>query len=155
MDRWGNLYTFCPIFSINRKLLKKPMDFFKVHILRLHLYKILEHQNTLYDSTGSMVTKDEEEEKSVQSLSQVCLFVNPWIAARQASLSITNSWRLLKLRSIELVMPSISSSVIPFSSHPQSFPASGSFQINQFFILGGQSIGDSASVAVFPMNIQE
>ena len=116
MDRWGNLYTFCPIFSINRKLLKKPMDFFKVHILRLHLYKILEHQNTLYDSTGSMVTKDEEEEKSVQSLSQVRLFVNPWTAARQASLSITNSWRLLKLRSIELVMPSISSSVIPFSS---------------------------------------
>ena len=97
VDRWGNLYTFCPIFSINRKLLKKPMDFFKVHILRLHLYKILEHQNTLYDSTGSMVTKDEEEEKSVQSLSQVRLFVNPWTAARQASLSITNSWRLLKL----------------------------------------------------------
>ena len=63
-----------------------------------------------------MVTKDEEEEKSVQSLSQVRLFVNPWTAARQASLSITNSWRLLKLRSIELVMPSISSSVIPFSS---------------------------------------
>ena len=43
----------------------------------------------------------------------------------------------------------------PLLLHPQSFPASGSFQINQFFILGGQSIGDSASVAVFPMNIQE
>ena len=42
----------------------------------------------------------------------------------------------------------------PLLLHPQSFPASGSFQINQFFILGGQSIGDSASVAVFPMNIQ-
>ena len=53
-----------------------------------------------------MVTKDEEEEKSVQSLSQVRLFVNPWTAARQASLSITNSWRLLKLMSIKSVMPS-------------------------------------------------
>jgi len=43
---------------------------------------------------------------SVQSLSRVQLFATPWIAARQASLSITNSWSLLKLMSIELVMPS-------------------------------------------------
>ena len=43
---------------------------------------------------------------SVQSLSHVWLFVSPWTAARQASLSITNSWNLLKLMSIELVMPS-------------------------------------------------
>ena len=43
---------------------------------------------------------------SVQSLSHVRLFVTPWTAARQASLSITNSWSLLKLMSIELVMPS-------------------------------------------------
>ena len=80
---YGNLYTFCPSFSINWKLLRKSMDFFEVHILWLHLYKILEHQNTLYDSRGSMVAKDEEEEKSVQSLSRVQLFVNPWTAARQ------------------------------------------------------------------------
>ena len=65
---------------------------------------------------------------SVQSLSRVRLFATPWVAARQASLSITNSWSLLKLMSIELVMPStISSSVVPFSSHPQCLPASGSF----------------------------
>ena len=43
---------------------------------------------------------------SVQSLSRVRLFVTPWISAHQASLSITNSWSLLKLMSIELVMPS-------------------------------------------------
>ena len=48
--------------------------------------------------------------------------------------------------------PTISSSVVPFSSHFQSFPASGSFQMSQFFTSGGQSIGASASV--FPMNIQ-
>ena len=42
---------------------------------------------------------------SVQSLSHVRLFATPWTAARQASLSITNSWSLLKLKSIELVMP--------------------------------------------------
>ena len=51
--------------------------------------------------------------------------------------------------------PTISSSVIPFSSHLQSFPASGSFQMSQFFASGGQSIGVSASASVLPMNIQD
>ena len=50
--------------------------------------------------------------------------------------------------------PTISSSVIPFSSHLQSFSASGSFQISQFFTSGGQSIGVSASASVLPMTIQ-
>ena len=49
----------------------------------------------------------------------------------------------------------ISSSVIPFSSCLQSFPASGSFQMSQFFTSGGQSIGVSASASVLPMNIQD
>ena len=49
----------------------------------------------------------------------------------------------------------ISSSVIPFSSHLQSFPASGSFPVSQFFASGGQSIGVSASTSVLPMNIQD
>ena len=51
--------------------------------------------------------------------------------------------------------PAISSSVVPFSSHPQSFPASGSFQMSQLFTSGGQSIGASASTSVLPMNTQE
>ena len=50
--------------------------------------------------------------------------------------------------------PTISSSVIPFSSRLQSCPASGSFQMSRFFASGGQSIGVSASVSVLPMNIQ-
>ena len=50
--------------------------------------------------------------------------------------------------------PTISSSVIPFSSLLQSFPASGSFQMTQFFASSGQSIGISASASVLPMNIQ-
>ena len=49
--------------------------------------------------------------------------------------------------------PTISSSVIPFSSCPQSFPASGSFPVSQLFTSGGQSIGVSASASVLPMNI--
>ena len=51
--------------------------------------------------------------------------------------------------------PIISSSVIPFSSRLQSFPASGSFPMSQFFASGGQSIGVSASASVLPMNIQD
>ena len=51
--------------------------------------------------------------------------------------------------------PAISSSVIPFSSHLQSFPESGSFQTSQLFRSGGQSIGVSASASVLPMNTQD
>ena len=51
--------------------------------------------------------------------------------------------------------PAISSSVVLFSSHLQSFPASGSFQMSQLFALGGQSIGVSASTSVLPMNTQD
>ena len=51
--------------------------------------------------------------------------------------------------------PTISSSVVPFSSCPQSFPASGSFLISHYFASGGQIIGVSASASILPMNIQD
>ena len=50
--------------------------------------------------------------------------------------------------------PTISSSIVPFSSCPQSFPASGAFPISQLFTSGGQSIGASASASILPINIQ-
>ena len=93
---------------------------------------------------------------SVQSLSHVLLFATPWIPAPQASLSISNSESLLKLMSIKSLM--LSNHLIfhsPFSSHLQSFPGSGSFQISQLFASGGQSIGVSASTSVLPMNTQD
>ena len=93
---------------------------------------------------------------SVQSLSRIWVFVTPWIAACWASLSITNSRRLLKLTSIELVRhPAISSSVVPFSSCPQTLPASGSFPMSQLFAWGGQSIRVSAPASVLPVNTQD
>ena len=93
---------------------------------------------------------------SVQSLSHVQLFTTPWITARQASLSITNSQRLLKLMPIVSVMPSSHFILCrPFSSFPQSFPASGSFLMGQLFVWGGQSIGVSASASVLPTNTQD
>ena len=93
---------------------------------------------------------------SVQSLSRVRLFVTPWTTACQASLSITNSQSLLKIMSMsQWCHPTISSSVVPFSSRLQSFPASASFHMSQFFVSGGRRIGVSASTSVFPMNIQD
>ena len=78
---------------------------------------------------------------SVQSLSHVQLFETPWTAAHQASLSITNSWSLLKFMSIESVMPSNHLILCrPLSSCPQPFPASGSLPMNQLFASDGQSI---------------
>ena len=93
---------------------------------------------------------------SVQFLSWVWLFVIPWTAACQTSLSITNSWSCSNSCPLSWwCYPTISSSVIPLSSCLQSFEASGSFPRSQFFASGGQSIGVSASASVFPMNIQD
>ena len=90
----------------------------------------------------------------VQSLSCVRLSVIPWTAASQppcpslspkisSNSSSTSQW----------CSPTISSSVFPFSSCLQSFLASGSFPMNQFFTSGGQSIGASASASVLPMDV--
>ena len=84
---------------------------------------------------------------SVQSLSHVQLFETPQTAACQASLSITNSWSLLRLMSIESVM--LSNHLILCWSlllPPSIFPRSGSFPMSQFFTLGGQNIGVSCSI---------
>ena len=93
---------------------------------------------------------------SVQSLSRVRLFATPWTAARQASLSITNFRSPPKPMSIVSVMPSNHLILfVPFSSCLQTFPASRSFPISQFYPSGGQSIGVSASASVLPVNIQD
>ena len=93
---------------------------------------------------------------SVQSLTCVRLFATPWTAACQASLSITNSWSLLKLVSIELVMPSNHLILChPFLPLPSIFLSISVFSMSQFFTSDGQSIGVSASASVLPMNIRD
>ena len=73
----------------------------------------------------------------------------------QATLSITNSWSLLRLMSMESVMPSNYLILcLPFSSCPQSLPTSGSFPMSLLFTSHGQKLGASASASVLPMNIQ-
>ena len=81
---------------------------------------------------------------SVQSLSCVWFFATPWTAAHQPFLSISNFQSLLKLMSIDSIQPSHPLS-FPFSSHLQSFPALGSFQISRFFTSGSQSFSFSIS----------
>ena len=91
---------------------------------------------------------------SVQWLSHVWLFGNPWTVACQASLSITNSQACSNsCPSSWWCHPTISSSIISFSSCLQSFPVSESFPVNQFFTSDGPSIGVLASTSVLPMNI--
>ena len=82
-------------------------------------------------------------------LSLVWLSATPWAAARPASLSSTLSWSLLGLMSIESVTLSNHPSSTTLSSCPRSFPAPGSFPVTRLFTSGGQSIGASASAALF------
>ena len=84
----------------------------------------------------------------------VQLFVIPWTAARQASLSFTISWILLILMFIELVMSSNHLILCCPVSCPQSFLASWSFPMTQLFSSGGQNIAASTSASVLPMDIQ-
>ena len=92
----------------------------------------------------------------VQLLRHVQLCVTPWTAAHWASLSFTISWSLLKLMSIEWVMPS--NNLIfchPLLLLPSIFPGSGSFSVSWLFTSGGQNIGASVSASVLLMNIQD
>ena len=95
---------------------------------------------------------------SVQLFSHVQLFVTQWTAARITGLlgpSPTPGAYWNPCPSSWWCNPTISTSVIAFSFHLQSFSASGSFSMSQFFTSGGQSIGVSASASVLPMNIQD
>ena len=93
---------------------------------------------------------------SVQSLSSVLLFETPWIAAHQASLSITISRSSLRLTSIKSVMPSGPLILChPLLFLPSVFPSIRVFSKSQLFASGGQSIGVPASTSVLPMNTQD
>ena len=93
---------------------------------------------------------------AIHSLSHVQFSMTPWAAACQASLSFTIFQSLLKLMFPESVMPSNNPILChPLSSCLQPFPASGCFQMSQYFASGGQSIVVSASASVLPKNIQD
>ena len=110
-----------------------------IMIISLHFINVMYHIDRLCMLNDPCIRSD-------QSLSRVQLFATPWIAARRASLSITISRSSLRLTSIEPVMPSSHPcSVVPFSSCPQSLPASDSFPMSQLFPWGGQRVSALAS----------
>ena len=125
----------------------KPLDQFRENCLFLALSYCIEPLIQCW-----VAVKRIDQFSSVQALSPVWLFATPWTVVCQASLpsptpgacsnSCPSSW---------WYHPTIWSSVVPFSSCPQSFPASGSFPVSQFFSSGGIS----ASASVLPMNIQD
>ena len=95
---------------------------------------------------------------SIQSFCGVQLFRTPWTAECQASLSIINSWSLLKFKTVELVMPSNHLILCcPLLFLPSILSSIRSFlrRRSQFFTLDGQSIGVSASASVLPVNIHD
>ena len=91
------------------------------------------------------------------SVAQLCLTLRPYGSqhARPPCPSATLGVYSNSCPSIQWCHPAISSSVIPFSSCPQSLPASGSFPMSQLFTWGGQSIGVLASASVLPVNTQD
>ena len=108
-----------------------------------------------YKITGTMRTA---EERSVQFSHSVMSNYSRWprTAAHQVTLSINNPRNLLKFMSIESVMhPTVSHSVMHFSSCLQSFPASACFLVHQSFASGEQSTGASALASVLPKNTQD
>ena len=144
--------------SLQITLLRRSRDknSWSSHRTRKTLYSPRQCKKSCSSYGSALVTKISSGVKTglnlPQSVSQFSLSVMsnslwpPWTAACQASLSITNSWSLLKLGPLSRwCHPTLSSSVILFSSRLQSFPASGSFPMSQFFTSGGQSIGVSAS----------
>ena len=101
------------------------------------------------------VSDDHCQFSSVQSLIRVWLFATPWIAARQASLSSpTPRVHSNSCPSSRWCHPAILSSLIPFSSCPQSLPTSESFPMSQLFAWGGQSIGVLALASLPPKKSQ-
>ena len=97
-----------------------------------------------------------KEFSSVQSLSYARLFPTPGTTARRPPCPSPTSGVQPNPRPLSRwCHPTISSSVVPFCPCPQSFPASGSFQMSQLFASGGQSIGVSASTSVLPVNTQD
>ena len=103
----------------------------------------------------TVLKRHDNEHVIIPSLSHIRLFVTPWTAARQASLSFIISRSLLRLMSIEPVMPSNHLILChPLLLLPSIFPSIRVFPMSWLFTSGGLSIGTSASASVLPMNIQ-
>ena len=135
-----------------------------IHSLHLTVYTQTTgkrgHNASWQPQEGSLLTPQEPTHSwrpiVVQSLNCVRLFVTPWTAACKAFLSFTISWSLLKLMSIDLMMP-FSHLILccPLLLPPSVIPSIRVFSNASAFISGEQSIGASASASVLPLKIQD
>ena len=146
---WGIpllLFLQHPLFSLSLRLVSRES------LLSSLMFKL--HDISLKSDISSVWNQISVEFSSV---AQSCLTLRPHELqhARLPCPSPTPKAYLNLCPSSQWCHPTISSSVVPFSSHLQSFPASGSFPVSQFFSWGGQSIGVSASASVLPMNSQD
>ena len=117
---------------------------------------ILEKEGLHFTQLFNCSSEETNQFSSFQSLSCVWLFATPWTAACQASLSITNSWSLLKLMSTESVMPSNHLILChPLFLLPSIFPNNRVFSSESLFRFRYQIIGVSASASVLPMTVQD
>ena len=129
-------YVYVPVFLRNESQVFQEVEE-NIVILR-------------YDTLGTKWNRF-----SSELLSCVWLFVTSWTAACQACPLPTAGIHSHSCPMSQWCHPTISSTVVTFSSCLQSLPTSGSFQMTQFFASGSQSIGVSASASVLPMNIQD
>ena len=134
----------------------QPRDWTNISFITGRLSTVWSTGEAPWWSLNTVFTSAYEFFSSVQSLSHVWLFATPWTIARQAVCpSSTPRACSNSCPSSQWCHPSISSSVVPFSSCFQSFPASRSFPMSQFFTSGSQNIGVSASASVLPVNIRD
>ena len=139
----------CALGSSDRHGGSMKSDFWHIFILEPIVIAVTCHVN--YESKGVQFS-------SVQfgrSVMSDSLWLHELQHARPPLTSPTPGLYPNSCPSSQWCHPTISSSVVSFSSCPQSFPASGSFQMSQLFASGGQSIGVSASTSVLPMNTQD
>jgi len=180
---WGENKHLCTVWRFLKKL-KIELSFdrdhhWQVFIQRKPITYLKNYMHPMFIITLFIIVKTWKQSKcpSIDAcIKNVWYVYIKWnIQAVQFSRSVmSNSLRIHGLQRARLPCPSptpgaysnscpsrrrchstISSSVVPFSSCPQSFPASGSFQMSQFFASGGQSIGVSASTSLLPMNTQD
>ena len=127
-------FVFCPVMSST--LWNRPLCMISLQ----NSYKLC-HQFSSVQSSHSVMSNSLRP-RGLQHARPPCPSPTPGVYSNSCPLS-------------QSCHPTISSFVIPFSSHLQCFPASGSFQMSQLFTSGGQSIGVSASASVLPMNTQD
>ena len=122
-----------------------------MYVFQAHHRNTLKHNQRFYFLKGRKTQSVSQYSHSVMSNS-----ATPWTSARQASMSITNFWSLLKLISIRLVMPSNHLILChPLLLLPSIFHQHQGLQMSQFFTSDGQNIAVLASASVLPMNTED